>query len=67
MAEQAGCGCLRDPITYALLDSLTHLQTDKALMFDLHFIGQSELLTDVDLTGLQVCNTSLSFAQNSFD
>lgn len=37
------------------------------LMFDLHFIEQSKLLTDVDLTGLQVCNGSPSFAQNSFE
>jgi len=67
MTKQPGCGCLKDPITYALLDSLTRLQAGKMLMFDLHFIGESELLTDVDLIGLQVCNASLPFAQNNFD
>lgn len=67
MTKQPGCGCLRDPITYALLDLLTQLQSGEMLMFDLHFIGQDELLTDVDLTGLHVCSASLPFAQNSFD
>lgn len=52
MTKKPVCGCLRDPITYALLDSLTQLQADKMLMFDLHFTEQTQLLTDVDLTGL---------------
>ena len=66
MIKEPGCGCLRHPTTYALLESLTPLQSGKMLLFDLHFIGQGELLTDVDLTGLHICRASLPFVQNSF-
>lgn len=50
--ELSSHNCLRDPMIYALLGSLTQFQEGMMLMFDLHFTGDRELLTDVDLTGL---------------
>lgn len=55
MTKEPGCGCLRDLIAYALLDSLTRLQSSEMLIFDLHFMGQGELL----LLTLQACTSSV--------